>query len=54
MVLLDSFEVFMVIEPKVRGFICVTTHPTGCEANVKQLIDYVKSQPKVEMALRKS
>lgn len=45
----DKFviEVFMVIEPKVRGFICVTTHPTGCEANVKRQIDYVKSQPAV-------
>lgn len=37
----------MVIEPKVRGFICVTTHPTGCEANIKQQIDYVKSQGKI-------
>lgn len=37
----------MLIEPKVRGFICVTTHPTGCEANVKSQIDYVKSQPAV-------
>jgi enoyl-[acyl-carrier protein] reductase/trans-2-enoyl-CoA reductase (NAD+) len=24
---------------------CVTTHPVGCERNVKQQIDYVKSQP---------
>jgi len=31
----------MIIEPRVRGFICVTTHPAGCEANVKQQIDYV-------------
>ena len=37
----------MIIEPKVRGFICVTTHPTGCEANVKQQIDYVKAQGKI-------
>lgn len=34
----------MVIKPRVRGFICVTTHPVGCEANVKGQIDYVKSQ----------
>ncbi|MDR5171636.1 trans-2-enoyl-CoA reductase family protein [Methylobacillus flagellatus] len=34
----------MVIKPRVRGFICVTAHPTGCEANVKQQIDYVKAQ----------
>ena len=31
----------MIIKPRVRGFICVTTHPVGCEANVKQQIDYV-------------
>ncbi|MGJ8685953.1 MAG: enoyl-ACP reductase FabV [Spongiibacteraceae bacterium] len=37
----------MVIKPRVRGFLCVTTHPTGCEANVKQQIDYVKSQGKI-------
>lgn len=43
----------MVIEPKVRGFICVTTHPAGCEANVKQQIDYVKSQPKLDNGPKK-
>jgi enoyl-[acyl-carrier protein] reductase/trans-2-enoyl-CoA reductase (NAD+) len=37
----------MIIKPRVRGFICVTTHPTGCEANVNQQIDYVKAQPPI-------
>lgn len=37
-------ELIMIIKPRVRGFICVTTHPTGCEANVKQQIDYVQAQ----------
>ncbi len=32
----------MIIKPRVRGFVCVTTHPVGCEANVKEQIDYVK------------
>ena len=32
----------MIIKPKVRGFMCVTTHPIGCDANVKRQIDYVK------------
>ena len=32
----------MIIKPKVRGFMCVTTHPSGCDANVKRQIDYVK------------
>lgn len=34
----------MIIKPRVRGFMCVTTHPVGCEANVAQQIDYVKAQ----------
>jgi enoyl-[acyl-carrier protein] reductase/trans-2-enoyl-CoA reductase (NAD+) len=34
----------MVIKPKVRGFICVTAHPAGCAAHVRQQIDYVKSK----------
>jgi enoyl-[acyl-carrier protein] reductase/trans-2-enoyl-CoA reductase (NAD+) len=33
----------MIIKPRVRGFMCVTTHPVGCAANVRQQIDYVKS-----------
>ena len=32
----------MIIKPKVRGFMCVTTHPSGCNANVKRQIEYVK------------
>ena len=32
----------MIIAPKVRGFICTTTHPTGCFSNVKKQIDIVK------------
>ncbi|MCD6056425.1 MAG: trans-2-enoyl-CoA reductase, partial [Gammaproteobacteria bacterium] len=34
----------MIIEPKTRGFICTTAHPVGCQAQVKQQIDYVKAQ----------
>lgn len=34
----------MIIKPKVRGFVCVTAHPTGCAAHVQQQIDYVKSK----------
>ncbi len=31
----------MIIKPKVRGFICTTSHPQGCAQNVQQQIDYV-------------
>ena len=34
----------MIITPKVRGFICTSTHPTGCEENVKNQIAYVESK----------
>ncbi|WP_318513721.1 enoyl-ACP reductase FabV [Photobacterium leiognathi] len=34
----------MIIKPKTRGFICTTTHPVGCEENVKEQIAYTKAQ----------
>jgi len=37
----------MVIKPKVRGFMCITAHPAGCEENVRQQIEYVKSKPAI-------
>ena len=38
----------MIIKPRVRGFMCITTHPVGCEANVKHQIDYVRSHGDLE------
>lgn len=40
----------MVVEPKVRGFICTTAHPVGCDKAVKDQIDYVKAQGKLDGA----
>ena len=37
----------MIIEPRMRGFICLTAHPKGCEQNVKNQIAYVKSKGKI-------
>lgn len=34
----------MVIQPKIRGFICTNAHPTGCAAHVQEQIDYVKAK----------
>ncbi len=34
----------MIIAPKIRGFICITAHPSGCAANVQEQIDYVRSK----------
>jgi enoyl-[acyl-carrier protein] reductase/trans-2-enoyl-CoA reductase (NAD+) len=43
----------MIIKPRVRGFLCITTHPVGCEANVRNQIDYVKSQGPIENGPRR-
>ena len=40
----------MIIEPKVRGFICTTAHPDGCMENVKRQINYTKNKGKVNGA----
>ena len=37
----------MIIEPRTRGFICLTAHPEGCVQNVKNQIDYVTSKGKI-------
>ncbi|MCZ8167586.1 MAG: enoyl-ACP reductase FabV [Flavobacterium sp.] len=42
----------MIIEPRMRGFICLTAHPTGCAQNVKNQINYVKAQGKIDGAKR--
>ncbi|KZS22993.1 hypothetical protein BMY_0826 [Wohlfahrtiimonas chitiniclastica] len=34
----------MIIKPKIRGFICTTAHPTGCDAHVKAQIDYIRAK----------
>ena len=40
----------MIIEPRMRGFICLTSHPKGCEQNVKNQIEYVKSKGPIDGA----
>lgn len=42
----------MIIEPRMRGFICLTAHPKGCEQNVKNQIEYVKSKGKINGPIR--
>jgi enoyl-[acyl-carrier protein] reductase/trans-2-enoyl-CoA reductase (NAD+) len=38
----------MIIEPRMRGFICLTAHPTGCEQSIKNQIEYVKSKGAID------
>lgn len=37
----------MVIQPKVRGFICTAAHPVGCAKNIEKQVDYVKQQGEI-------
>lgn len=43
----------MIIKPKVRGFICTTTHPVGCEANVRRQIAYTQAKGAIENGPKK-
>jgi enoyl-[acyl-carrier protein] reductase/trans-2-enoyl-CoA reductase (NAD+) len=40
----------MIIEPRMRGFICTTSQPKGCEQNVKNQIKYIKSKGSINGA----
>lgn len=42
----------MIIEPRMRGFICLTAHPVGCAKNVKNQIEYVQSKGPIDGAKR--
>ena len=33
----------MIVQPKIRGFVCITAHPVGCKANVMEQIEYAKA-----------
>jgi enoyl-[acyl-carrier protein] reductase/trans-2-enoyl-CoA reductase (NAD+) len=38
----------MIIEPRMRGFICLTSHPKGCEQSVINQLNYVKSKGAID------
>lgn len=40
----------MIIEPRMRGFICLTAHPDGCAESVKNQIQYVQSKGAIDGA----
>jgi enoyl-[acyl-carrier protein] reductase/trans-2-enoyl-CoA reductase (NAD+) len=43
----------MIIKPRVRGFICVTSHPAGCAANVNEQIEYVNARGPIAQGPKK-
>ena len=38
----------MIIKPRVRGFLCITTHPEGCRENVNRQIRHVQSEGAID------
>jgi len=43
----------MIITPKIRGFICTTTHPTGCDLNIKQQIEFTQQKGAIKNGPKK-
>lgn len=43
----------MIIQPRTRGFICLTAHPEGAAENIKNQIDYVKSKGEIKNGPKK-
>lgn len=38
----------MIIKPRTRGFICLTSHPEGTAQNIKNQIEYVKNKGSID------
>ena len=43
----------MLIKPRIRGFICITAHPTGCAALVNEHIGWVRGEAPIVNGPRK-
>lgn len=43
----------MVIKPKIRGFVCITSHPDGCAAHVREQIATVRAKGPMSGAPKK-
>jgi enoyl-[acyl-carrier protein] reductase/trans-2-enoyl-CoA reductase (NAD+) len=43
----------MIIKPRVRGFVCVTAHPSGCAAHVQEWIEHVTSKGPIAASPKK-
>ena len=43
----------MIIKPKIRGFICTTSHPAGCAEHVQQQIELTQQQGPIENGPKK-
>jgi enoyl-[acyl-carrier protein] reductase/trans-2-enoyl-CoA reductase (NAD+) len=42
----------MIIEPKIRGFLCTTTHPVGCAASVEEQIRVAQAKGRIHGATK--
>jgi enoyl-[acyl-carrier protein] reductase/trans-2-enoyl-CoA reductase (NAD+) len=34
----------MIIKPRIKGFVCITSHPKGCLENIREQVSYATSQ----------
>jgi enoyl-[acyl-carrier protein] reductase / trans-2-enoyl-CoA reductase (NAD+) len=38
----------MIIKPRIKGFVCITSHPIGCLENIREQAAYAKNQQVLE------
>ena len=43
----------MIVKPRIKGFVCITSHPKGCYENVKRQVDYTLANSKSSSRLPK-
>ncbi len=51
---LPNEEFSMIIEPKIRGFLCTSAHPIGCAANVAEQIRIVQAKGLIKNGPKKA
>jgi enoyl-[acyl-carrier protein] reductase / trans-2-enoyl-CoA reductase (NAD+) len=44
----------MIVQPKIKGYICITSHPVGCASRVQEEIDYVRKLGPIKEGPRKA
>ena len=35
----------MIIKPRIKGFVCITAHPSGCMQNVMDQVEFARKNP---------
>ena len=39
----------MIVKPRIKGFVCITSHPLGCFENVLDQVTYAENNPTTDI-----